>query len=101
MAENGDMAIGLDFSGSDWLGIGDAVAGAAQGTAHCGARPLSGSTAEYDKCNQMAVQAMSEQARAAQDMNSKRQKVMIIGLVVGALTLVVITVIIARRRKNR
>jgi hypothetical protein len=49
----------------------------------------------------MAVQAMSEQARAAQDMNSKRQKVMIIGLVVGALTLVVITVIISRRRKNR
>jgi hypothetical protein len=34
-------------------------------------------------------------------MNSKRQKVMIIGLVVGAITLVVITVIIARRRKNR
>jgi len=105
---------GIVLSGSDWLGIGQAVGSTSVGTAMCGAKPNCWSSIskdctnrkdEYYKCVERSLQISSSQVtgqqKTAEELaRAKRNKVVIIVVASVIVVLVLGLALIKRKRKE-
>jgi hypothetical protein len=107
----GSGGVGINLSGSDWLGLGEWMGGVSEGTELCGARPMfAGKDRDkYNECvanslaflqGQSATQAQIAQQKLLLDAQAKKDKIKI--AIIGAVALVVIVlgVAIIKRRRN-
>lgn len=90
----------VSLGGSDWLGLGATFGAMTQGTAMCGAKPISGSTEAYDTCvaRSLEIQAQggADAARAAE--GQRKTKLIIVALV--SVTVLILGIVIIRSRRK-
>ena len=105
--------VGINLSGSDWLGLGEIFGSASQGTAMCGAKPNCIPTGETSSCfikqrnfeacvarslevAELQVGAQIQQNKTASELEAKKRMTKIVVVSVISLALVVTTFLIIR-----
>jgi len=105
----GSGGVGINLSGSDWLGLGELFGGMSQGTVMCGARPIVGGKDrdDWEECNKNAMVIAQQQLGVQQSQIKsleeieKRKRITIIVIVSLVSVALITTVFLVIRRKRR
>lgn len=109
----GSGGVGINLSGSDWLGLGEWLGGVSQGTEMCGARPMFAGKDrdDWEECNKQALALYQQQAQTqgmlgmeqikSQEEIEKKKRITIIVVVSLVLVATIVTVVLLARKRKR